>query len=229
MTAPRRIQLKKEKKSFFSSFHKGNLAKLILPKLATMAINLVSIGPRIVLRSTFQILRTNIWTRLISSLILAFFDLYRFAKKQISKKQLFINLILSAALVVGGTTGWVFGTYSIGRIVAENTLLWIVAGLIGAGIMSAIADTLGKKILGRFFKTDVEDMLDLINEEFETLACEYALGEEEMDAIAKEVCLSGKICMECYCKHNKRKFARELLNPYFKKEEEKIATDKKLQ
>ena len=218
MTASRRIQLKEEKKGFFSKFHKGNLAKLILPKLATMAINLVSIGPRIILRSAFQILRTNIWTRLISALILVFFDLYRFAKKKISRKQLFINLILSAALVVGGTTGWIFGTYSIERIVAENTVLWIVAGLIGAGVLSTIADNIGKKILGRFIKTDIEDMLDLINEEFEQLACEYALCEEEVDAIAKEVELSDKICMDCYSKGDRKKYARKLLEPYFKKQ-----------
>ena len=217
MTAPRRIQLKEEKKGFFSKFHKGNLVKLILPKLATMFINLVSIGPRIILRSAFQILRTNIWTRLISALILVFFDLYRFAKKKISRKQLFINLILSATLVVGGTTGWIFGTYSIGRIVAENTALWIVAGLIGAGILSTIADSIGKKILGRFLKTDVEDMVDLINEEFEQLACEYALCEEDVNAIACKIELSDKICMDCYSKRDRKKYARELLVPYFKK------------
>jgi len=217
MTTPRRIQLQQREKGFLGKLHKGNLAKLILPKLAAMFVNLVSIGPRIILRSVFQILRTNIWTRLISALILVFFDLYHFAKKKISKKQLFINLILSAALVVGGTAGWVFGTYSIGRIVAENTVLWIVAGLIGAGVLSAIADKIGKKILGRFIKTDVEDMVDLINEEFEQLACEYALCEEDICALAKEVELSDKICMECYSKMDRKKYARELLVPHFKK------------
>ena len=42
MTGKRRIQLAEKKSGIFAKFSKGNIVKLIVPKLATMGINLVS-------------------------------------------------------------------------------------------------------------------------------------------------------------------------------------------
>ena len=216
---PRRIELAKDKTGVLGKLNKGNLAKLILPKLATMAMNLVSIGPRVILRSAFQILRTNIWTRLISSLLLISFDLYSFVRKKISRRQLVINLILSLTLLIGGTTGWVFGTNSVSAIVAENTVIWILAGLVGAGILSSVSDLLCRKVLKKFLKSDVEEMLDLINEEFECMASEHALDDEQTAKLADTILVSEKTCLTCFCKHDKKKYAREVLEPYFQKSE----------
>ncbi|MCL2873597.1 MAG: hypothetical protein FWE29_01545 [Defluviitaleaceae bacterium] len=219
MTKPdtRRIQLANKKSGLFGKFNKGNLAKLIFPKLATMAINFVSIGPRVILRSAFQILRTNIWTRLISTVFLISFDLYNFARKRISKKQLIINLILAASLLIGGSAGWVFGTNSVSSIVAENTVIWIIAGIAGAGILSSVFDAICRKLLGRFLQSDVEDMLDIINEEFECITTEYALDDNQLNAIADKISISDKTCLNCFCKADKKKYAREILMPYFQK------------
>jgi hypothetical protein len=216
MEKSKRIKLTSRGSGLVGKLNKGNLAKLIFPKLATMAMNMISIGPRVILRYAFQILRTNIWTRIISTLLLISFDLYNFARKKISKKQLVINLILSAMLLIGGTTGWIFGTNSVYGIVAENTVIWIVAGLIGAGVLSSVFDITCKKILGRFLKSDVEDMVELINEEFECMAVEHGCDEEEANAIASGINLTEKTCLNCFCKDDKKKYARELLSPYFR-------------
>jgi len=211
----RRIQLAKKKTGLLGKFNKGNLVKLVFPKLATMGINLVHIGPRVILRSTFQILRTNIWTRLISTLLLMSIDFYSFFRKKISKKQLMINLVLSATLLVGGTAGWFFGTNSVLTIVAENTALWIIAGLAGAGILSTILDTVCRKVLGRFLKSDVDDMIDIINEEFQCMIAEHALDMAQAEAIADAVHVSEKDCLNCFCKADRRKYVRDVLVPYF--------------
>jgi hypothetical protein len=154
---------------------------------------------------------------LLSALVLVSIDIYSFAKKRISKKQLFINLTLSVALLISGTTGWVIGYNNVGRIIADNAILWIITGLIGAGIFSSIVDALGKRILGKFLKTDVEDMVELFNEEFENMACEYALDEEEKGTVAKEVHLNKRTCIDCYSKKDQKKYAREKLKPCFEK------------
>jgi len=217
--AARRINLANKKSGLFGKFRKGNLVKLVLPKLATIAINLVSIGPRVILRYTFQILRTNIWTRLISTIFLISFDLYNFSRKKISKKQLTINLVLAASLLVGGSTGWIFGTNSVSAIVAENTLIWIIAGIIGAGILSSVLDSICRKMLGKFLQSDTLDMLDIINEEFNCIAAEYSLDDEAADEIAATVYINEKTCINCFCKSDKKKYAREILMPYFEKTE----------
>jgi len=211
----RRIQLAKKKVGLLGKFNKGNLVKLVFPKLATMVINLVRIGPRVILRSTFQILRTNIWTRLISTVLLVSIDLISFFRRKISKKQLVINLILSATLLAGGTAGWFFGTNSVLAIVAENTVIWIVAGIAGAGILSAVLDKLCRKVLGRFLKSDVEDMMDMINEEFECMVAEHALDDERAEAIAKAIHISEQVCLSCFCKADRKKHVRDVLVPYF--------------
>ena len=217
-TQKRRIRLASKKSGFRAMLSGGNFFKLILPKIATMFINLVSIGPRVILRSAFQILRTNIWTRLISTAIIVVFDLYNFFRKKISKRQLIINLILSASLLIGGSAGWVFGTNSVAAIVAENTVIWIIAGIIGAGVFSSVFDMASRKVLGKFIKTDVEAMLDVINEEFEVMAVECGLDDESAQTVADKVHIDEKVCVNCFCKSDKRKYARELLLPYFPKE-----------
>ena len=199
--------------------NKGNLAKLVLPKLATMVINLISIGPRVILRSAFQILRTNIWTRLISTVFLISFDIYNFARKKISKKQLTINLILSGALLISGSAGWIFGTNSVSAVVAENTVIWIIAGLAGAGILSSVFDAICRKILGRFLKSDVEDIVDMINEEFECMITEHELDDDRADAVACAIQIDDKVCLNCFCKKDRKKYIREILMPYFESAE----------
>ena len=219
MEEKKRIQLSQKKSGFLSKLNKGNLVRLLLTNVTTMGINLISIGPRVILRSTFQLMRANIWTRIISTIVLITFDLYNFFRKKISKKQLVINMILSSLLLGGGTTGWAFGTNTVSVIVAENTVLWIVAGIIGAGTFGSVFNAIGRKILGKFFKSDVEDMVELINEEFEEMAKQHSLDEKKRELIVEKVYVDDKICFECFCKKDKEKYARQLLEPYFVEKE----------
>lgn len=209
------ISLAKKQGGILKKFKTGNLLKLIFPKVATMALNFFRIGPRVILRSAFQLLRTNIWTRLLSTILLLLFDFYSFFKGRISRKQLFIDLILSLSLLVGGTAGWVAGTSGALLIVAENTFLFIVAGLIGAGVISALMDRVSRKILSFFLSNDVEDMLIVINEEFVEMATEYELTHEQACGIAKVVEVDEQICLTCFTKSDRKKYVRKILEPHF--------------
>ena len=211
------ILLTPKKGGILKKFKKENLFKLVFPKVATMALNFVRIGPRVILRSTFQLLRTNIWTRLLSTILLVFFDFYSFFRGRISRKQLFIDLILSLSLLVGGTAGWVVGTSGALLIVAENTLLFIIAGLLGAGLFSSFLDRASRWILGLFLSNDIEDMLNVINEEFIQMVEEYHLSYEQACNVAKGIEIDEQICLACYTKSNRRKYVRKILTPHFAK------------
>jgi len=199
----------------------GNISKLIFPKVATIVFNFVRIGPRVILRSTFQLLRTNIWTRLISTILLVFFDLYSYMKRKISKKQLFINLVLSFSLLIGGTVGWTAGTSGALLIVAENTFLFIVAGIIGAGLFSAGFDRVSRWVLGLFLSNDMEDVLTAINEEFEQMVEEHELSDEEARDVAKTIKVDEQVCLTCFAKSDKKKYIRKILTPHFLEFDEK--------
>ena len=210
-----RIKLTEPNSSPLRKLKPENLIKLIFPKITTALINFIHIGPRVILRSAFQILRTNIFTRLISTLVLVSFDLYYYFRKKISTKQLIINLCLSATLLIGGTLGWHVGTSSVLTIVAENTLLWIVAGVAGAGIISSALDAGCRKIINLFVHTDVDAMLHLINHEFEEMVDEHGLTDEEATSLGKKIHITEKICLKCFCHREKKKYLRTLLKPYF--------------
>jgi len=208
-----RINLRKSK----GILPKEGLFKLALPKLAQIAVNLVQLGPRIILRSALQLLRANIWTRIISVAVVVTIDLIQFLRKKISKKQLVVNLILSFALLFGATTGWIFATNSVHGIAAENSVLWIIAGVLGAGIFSSVMDKCCKKVLGRFIVNDIDDMLRLINLEFERMVDETRLSDAQADSLAATIEIDDKICLQCFAKSNKQKYICDILQPYFNK------------
>ena len=222
------ISLTPNKGSILKKIKTGNLFKLIFPKVATMVLNFVRIGPRVILRSAFQLLRTNIWTRLLSTILLVSFDFYNFFKRRISKKQLFINLVLSLSLLVGGTAGWLVGTHGALLIVAENTLIFIIAGLIGAGLFSSFLERMSRWGLGFFLSNDVEDMLIVINEAFNQMLEEHHLSYEQGCTVAKAVKIDEQICLTCFTKSDKKKYIRKVLMPYFLMMDKGCVQDKHL-
>ena len=94
-------------------------------------------------------------------------------------------------------------------------MIWIVAGIAGAGVFSACMDKGCKKVLGRFIKSDVDDMLDLINSEFADMANEAGMTEEQADELAAAIKIDDKVCVQCFAKSNKQKYIRGVLQPYF--------------
>lgn len=213
----RLLSLAPKKGGIFTKLKTGNLFKLVFPKIATMMLNLIHIGPRVILRSTFQLLRTNIWTRLLSAALLLVFDLYSFFRGMISRKQLFINLTLSISLLIGGTAGWLAGTNGALLIVAENTLLFIVAGLIGAGVFSAVLDRISKWILSFFLSSDIEDMLDVINDEFVQMVNEHQLSDEQVNEVVGVIEIDEETCLACFTRSDRRAYVRKILMPHFAK------------
>ena len=193
--------------------------KLILPKLTTILINLIKFGPRIIMRSTMQLLRANIWIRIVSTLVMLLVDIIRYLTGRISKKQFALDVALSLSLLVGGTAGWYAGTGAIVGIVAENTVLWIVAGMVGAGVLGAGLEYLAKSLLARFITSDADDILLVFNRQFDALVRQYNLKPEQAKTIAAGINLDSKICLLCFKAANRESHARKLLEPYFLAEE----------
>ena len=216
MNTKSRISLYQEKKKSVRTILKEKgLVKMVLPKASAVLVNLIQMGPRVLLRSAFQVLRANIVTRIVSAIVILVIDLYSFAKRKISLKQLIINIILSCMLLIGGTVGWNAGTNVVVGVVAENTVIWILAGIVGAGVLGSVLDSLCKKILSRFIRSDVEDMVRLINVKFEEMVAEQGMSDEEAERVAEKIKVDKKICVHCFQKSDRNKFVRELLEPYF--------------
>jgi hypothetical protein len=151
---------KKIKKFLINKKDQG--IKIIAPKIVTGLANVMRLGPRMIFRSSMELLRANLLTRILSCVTLLVVDIYDLAKRRISKVQFVKNVLLSAMLVISGTVGWEWGSR---WIVLEffGGFVDIAGGIIGAAVMSVVSNFVLDKVSGKLIETDAEKMWKILN------------------------------------------------------------------
>jgi len=191
-----------------------DLARMAAPKTAQVLYNALRVGPRVIFRSAFELLRANTVTRFISAIVLLSIDTFSLIRGRISKKQYIINVSLALMLLVGGTAGWILGNHVISLVILENVILGILAGLVGAGVFGAAIGIFGERAVGRFVKDDTADMLDIINQDFVTLANDYLLNEKEIDDAKSLIEISKQHIKDMFIATDRLRFAQDIIEPY---------------
>ena len=192
----------------------NDIARLAAPKTAQMLYNALRVGPRLILRSAFELLRANMVTRVISVVVLLAIDKFNLFKGRISVKQFVINVILALMLLVGGTAGWVLGSRAL-SLMLESLVLGIIAGLVGAGIISAGLSFLVNKLIHLFVTDDTEDMLDIYSQCFRALATEHRLSMDEINAAIEAIGMSRELVQAIFTeKENRPAFAETIISPH---------------
>ncbi len=143
---------------------------------------------------------------------------------RISVKQLVKNTATTAGGIGGGYAGAAAGA-SIGSLIAPGpgTLVGgIIGGIGGALGTSMVVDKVGDILV----EDDAEEMLDILSAEFQTIAEEYLLSQDEVDQISDQLStvLTGNTLKDMYASNNRSTFAQELLKP----EVEKVVKDRKV-
>ncbi|MCL2378325.1 MAG: hypothetical protein FWC77_04275 [Defluviitaleaceae bacterium] len=191
----------------------NEIARLAAPKTAQTLYNAMRVGPRLILRSAFELLRANMITRVISVVVLLVIDKFSLLRGRISFKQFVINVTLALMLLVGGTAGWMLGSHVL-SLIMESLILGIIAGIIGAGILSAVLSFIVNKIIHLFVQDDTEDMLDIYSQCFKALAKEYLLNKEEIDAAIDKIGMSKEMVRDIFTEKTDRPaFAHAALKP----------------
>jgi hypothetical protein len=203
-----RLTVKKKKIGGLS-----DIAKIAAPKTASMVYNALRVGPRLILRSAFELLRANIITRILSAVVLLSIDTVSFIRKRISLKQYTIDVLLAVMLVVGGTLGWNVGS-RVGGILLENAVLLLLAGMIGAGVLGAALGAVANRFIGLFVQDDNADMLVICNKVYDGLIREYALNESEVETVSENVYICDKMLKDMFCQKDRELFARAYVEPF---------------
>ncbi|MCL2605051.1 MAG: hypothetical protein FWD90_11290 [Defluviitaleaceae bacterium] len=203
-----RLTVKKKKFGGIS-----DVFKIAAPKTASMVYNALRVGPRLILRSAFELLRANIITRVLSAIVLLSIDTVSFIRKRISLKQYLIDIALALMLVVGGTLGWNLGNRA-GGILLENAILLLFAGMVGAGVLGAVAGAAANKVIGLFVQDDNADMLVICNKVYDSLSEEYTLDDQEQEAVADNVYICDKMLKDMFCQKDREQFARAYIEPF---------------
>jgi len=180
--------------------------RMIAPKMVTILINAIRGGSRVILRSTVQLLRANMLTRILSCLTILLMDIIDLSRKRISKVQFIRNIILSFLLILFGTLGWNIG--------AKWFAIEILGGLIGAGVMGMASNSLFDRLFDKFIKSDKQCMLQIVASLLEDST------EEERTAILKQI--SPAQLKKMYASENREQFAFNLIEEYRKLHNDKV-------
>jgi len=197
----------------------NDIARLAAPKATQMVYNAMRVGPRLILRSAFELLRANMVTRIISVVVLLAIDKFSLIRGRISVKQFAINVTLALMLLVGGTAGWMLGSHML-SLLLESLVLGIIAGIIGAGILSAALSIFVNKIIHLFTTDDTQDMMSIYCTAFTALAKEHQLSCDEIKCIKDDVCMCTQHVKDIFIEKDKLAFADTVLTPYVTKQVE---------
>ena len=207
-----KYKLQVKKKSKFGS--KDDVVRMVAPKAAQVVYNILTIGPRLILRSVYMVMRVNIVTRLISVLILLVFDTYSLLRKRISVKQFLINVSLALMLLIGGTAGW-YGGQGILAYFFDSIVIAIIGGIIGAAALGLLFGGLLEKIIKKFFTDDTQDMLEICNKVFCELAQDYKLDETQAEKACESIEIDSTTIKKMYASADKIAYARGVMKEYF--------------
>ena len=191
----------------------NEIARLAAPKTAQVLYNAMRVGPRLILRSAFELLRANMVTRVISVVVLLAIDKFSLMRGRISIKQFVINVTLALMLLVGGTAGWVLGGRVI-SLVVESLVLGIIAGVIGAGVLSAAFGWVVNWVIHLFVQDDTEDMLDIYSQVFFSLSEEHKLNTQEIAVVTENIGMSRQLVKDIFVEEERFNFARGVIQPH---------------
>lgn len=198
------------------------IAALMGPKASAVLINAFRSGGNIygaaAMKSAAKLLRGNVITAGVTVAVLSSFDVANIFRGRISGKQLFKNFTNTTTTVAGGTGGWLGGA-AVGSSILPVAGT-IVGGLIGSVAAGAVAGKAADAILSNFIEDDADEMVRLIEGEFNGLAADHLLNQKEAERIIDRLSgiLDGKKLKDMYASNDRKGFARDLLIPIIEEE-----------
>lgn len=195
------------------------------PKASAILVNAFRNGSNIygaaAMKSAAKLLRGNVITAGVTVVVLSSFDIANIFRGRISGKQLFKNLTNTASTVAGGTGGWLGGA-AIGSAILPGVGT-VVGGLIGSIAAGGLAGKASDAILGNFIEDDADEMVRIIQKQFESIAQDYLLNQKEaekcVDRLGEK--LDGKLLKDMFASNNRKEFARNILIPIVEAETQK--------
>jgi hypothetical protein len=170
-----------------------------------------------------KLLRGNVVTAVITTLILSSADLYRLFDGRISKNQLVKNVSTIGAGVAGGCGGWQAGAVvgaAIGSAVpiVGTAVGAAVGGVVGGVVGGSAAHSVTKAVLEQFIEDDAVRMIQILENAFARQAQQYLLSQKEAEYLMDEIQsmdLPSEL-QNMFAASNREKYAIKLLRPHIK-------------
>ncbi|MCY7407485.1 MAG: hypothetical protein LH631_08930 [Alkalinema sp. CAN_BIN05] len=131
-----------------------------------------------------KLLRGNIVTGVVTTVVVSSLDIPRLVKGEISGVQMLKNVTTNAAGVAGGSAG-----YSIGAVIGTTIFPGpgtLIGGLVGGLLAGSAASTVSQTALDQLIEDDAKEILISIEAELGILAFDYLLSEPELKSVVAE-------------------------------------------
>ena len=196
------------------------IVKLMGPKAAALFANYFRTGSPIygaaAMNNVAKMLRSNAITAAVTLVILTVPDVIEIFRGRISAKQLMKNVAQTGGGIAGGLGGW-YGGAALGTMIAPGVGT-VVGGIIGSVGGGYIVQMITGKVTDLFAEDDADEMIETISLEFESMAEEYLLNEEEAGSIVEELnqTINANILKDMFASSSREVYAREvILRPIF--------------
>ena len=193
------------------------------PKASAVLINAFRAGAKPIygaaaMKSAAKLLRGNAITAGVTFVVLSSFDVANIFRGRISGKQLFKNMVGTAATVGGGTGGWLAGAAAGSAILPGVGT--VIGGIVGSLIGGAAAGKVSNAVVGEFIEDDADEMVEIIQEVFTDMASEYLLSNKEAEKSVDKLKdkLDGKVLKDMFASSDRKEFVRKLLTPIIETE-----------
>ena len=183
-----------------------------------------------------KLLRGNIVTGVVTTLVLSSADFARLFSGKVSGAQVFKNVTTTATAVAGGTGGWFAGAAGGAAVGSAIPLIGTAAGGIIGGILGSLAggsaaSATTSAVLDKFIEDDAKEMLKIVENVFANLATDYLLNKDEAEKILERFLQDKDIpdtLRNMYASENRNEYAIKLLRPLIEKEVKNREKVKKL-
>jgi len=199
------------------------LTNALGPEFAKTLLNSVGkettgVATETILKNAAKVLRNQGLTASITIIVLTSVDVIDLFRGRISAEQMIKNLAVTSAAVVGGYVGSTVGGIA-GSAVAPGVGTTI-GNVVGGIVIGGATGVATEQIMGVFLKDDAEKMLEILEIEFQRLAEDYILSDEEankvVDLLKDE--LTSKNLKDMYASQDKEAFADSLIEPLMEEE-----------
>lgn len=165
-----------------------------------------------------QVLSKELITEGVMVVVLTAVDVTDLFRGRISEEELLKNL----TIVLVSSTAGVAGGYAGGAI--GNAILpgagAVVGSIAGTVIAGGAATLVAELVADKIYKSDADQMYEIISAEFQVLAEQYLISEVEGQLISEELSklLVGDTLKDMYASEDRTEFAISLLEPLFIKQ-----------
>lgn len=183
------------------------LVKVLPPPVRQALVNFLRTGAPIygeaATRNLAKLMRSNVIASTVTIVVLSSGNIINYFRGRISAAQLMAEVSVLAAGIVGGYIGGAF----------LGALFGPLGAIAGGMIVGSLSSSAAQKLISEFHESDVEKMIEILQDSLQQLAPGYLLNQEEGLLVVEELrkLLNAEVLLCMFASKDQKLFADTLV------------------